>query len=240
MRTPGTKTLLTLALALQTSLAGAQENRHRCTEDAMLVFDGSGSMALTGINGMSVPRIVDARNALRQSLPDIAASRKLGLIVYGPSSDGRVDADGCRNVFLHLPPMPQNSAAIMGVLDQLQPNGMTPLTSAVETAARALDHTSKAATIVLLTDGRENCGGPVCRMARTLASEGLSTRIHVIGFRVRTHHIAWKTDRTHSEHHGRNVAQCMADMTGGQYHSTETIDSLADALEETLGCPELG
>src|SRR6476469_8596661 len=57
-----------------------------CYEDAMLVFDASGSMS--GIDAYSpgsiATRIDDARTALAKSLPRITPHRRLGLMTYGP------------------------------------------------------------------------------------------------------------------------------------------------------------
>ena len=58
----------------------------KCYEDAMLVFDASGSMS--GIDAYSpgsiATRIDDARKALAKSLPRVTPYRRLGLMTYGP------------------------------------------------------------------------------------------------------------------------------------------------------------
>ena len=57
-----------------------------CNEDAMIVFDASGSMAGNvgqGI-GTTIPRIDEARRALSQALPSATKFRRVGLITYGP------------------------------------------------------------------------------------------------------------------------------------------------------------
>ncbi|WP_424059334.1 hypothetical protein, partial [Methyloceanibacter sp.] len=56
-----------------------------CTEDAMIVFDASGSMAgslAEGI-GAKIRRIDEVRKALGQALPRVTHFRKIGLITYG-------------------------------------------------------------------------------------------------------------------------------------------------------------
>jgi len=57
-----------------------------CNEDAMIVFDASGSMAGNvgqGI-GTTIPRIDEARHALAEVLPSATRFRRVGLITYGP------------------------------------------------------------------------------------------------------------------------------------------------------------
>ena len=73
--------LLASTLAsLAPTIAQATDN---CLEDAMIVFDGSGSMAEMGFNLLDEPRIHEARRAIREAIPQIAPVRRLGLIVYG-------------------------------------------------------------------------------------------------------------------------------------------------------------
>jgi Ca-activated chloride channel family protein len=57
-----------------------------CTEDAMIVFDASGSMAGNLDQGIATlkPRIDEVRSALAEILPTVARVRRVGLITYGP------------------------------------------------------------------------------------------------------------------------------------------------------------
>jgi Ca-activated chloride channel family protein len=51
----------------------------------MLVFEGSGCMTELGCNLLEEPRIFEARCAIHNVVPDIAAQRRLGLFIYGSS-----------------------------------------------------------------------------------------------------------------------------------------------------------
>ncbi len=81
-----------VALALAALLAGsaaaraADERPTPCTDDAMIVFDASGSMAGNTVQGLfsDVTRIDEVRKALAQVLPSATKFRKVGLITYGP------------------------------------------------------------------------------------------------------------------------------------------------------------
>ncbi|MDD9910321.1 MAG: VWA domain-containing protein [Ahrensia sp.] len=207
----------------------------RCTEDAILVFDGSGSMAEMGYNGLDLPRIMEAREALRESLPEITPFRRVGLVVYGPGRD-----EPCLNVKLRLPPTPDAAGLIISEVDQLDPGGQTPLTRAVEDAAHALSFRDRPGTIVLITDGKENCGGATCQLAAQLAADGLDLTVHVIGFKVRDRQFNWQSQKGVDQQHGKTIARCLADRTGGKYVSTESIGELVQALQETLACPMVG
>lgn len=202
-----------------------------CTEDAMIVFDGSGSMAEMGFNAIGEPRIVQARQAMRQVLPDIAVLRRLGLVIYGPGGDRT-----CRNVDLRLTPQWQADAPIISEIEGLRPAGGTALTDGVRLAAETLDYRNVPGAVVLVTDGKETCGGTPCQLAAELAREAPGLTVHVIGFKVRGDHWDWSMP----DAPGESVARCLADDTGGQYLSAETVDELVGALRVTLGCNVFG
>ena len=140
---------LTILFASITSLCA--ELPAPCTEDAMIVFDASGSMAGNLNQGIATqkPRIDEVRAALAEILPDATRFRRVGLITYGPGP-----AQQC-NVRLNLKPTPKAASLIMSYLEALSPAGKTPLTVAVETAAEVLDYRKKPGVIVVLADGEE-------------------------------------------------------------------------------------
>ena len=214
-------------LAVST-ISSAQESPAACTDDAMLVFDGSGSMSAVAHNGLKSPRILEARTAIRDSIPRIAPFRRLGLVIFGPGGE-----DSCSNIDLRF--KPQNNAAprIISDVDQLSPIGETPLTDAVQEAVDTLKLNQDPGVVVLLTDGRESCGGDPCALANRIAAEGRVT-VHVIGFKVREKYFQWNG---HGAKHGRTTARCLADETGGMYVSAESTEDLTRALQETLSCP---
>ncbi len=227
---------LPLGFILPFSMVSASE---LCTEDAMIVFDGSGSMAEMGFNDINEPRIFEARRALHHSLPAIGQARRLGLIIYGPG--GGVGGDGgCGNVDLRFTPQWQAAPRILDEVDRLEPDGDTPLTEAVEDASKALNYKEKPGVVVLVTDGKETCGGSPCELAAQLAAEGHDLTVHVIGYKVRGDQFAWEGEGHNDYRQASSVARCLADRTGGQYVSAETVDELVGALRVTLGCSVIG
>ncbi|KUF09804.1 vWA domain-containing protein [Pseudoponticoccus marisrubri] len=217
--------LLSLSLALPLP-SGAQQS---CTDDAMIVFDGSGSMAEIGVNMVGVAKISEARLALRRVLPSVAAARRLGLVIYGPGGDRT-----CRNSELRFGPQWEAAPRILSEVDALRPVGGTPLTEGVRMAAEALDYRNTAGAVVLVTDGAETCGGAPCALAAELAENAPGLVVHVIGFKV---DMRGELDRG-----GRPIiaARCLADRTGGRYVTAQTLDELAGALRLTLGCNLFG
>src|SRR3972149_6265429 len=122
------------------SASNAEEKRPSpCTEDAMIVFDASGSRSGNQVLGIpnSRARIDEVRAALAQVLPTAAAHRRVGLITYGPGPYNQC------NVKLDLKPTPDAAKPIMSAGNALGPAGQRPLTSAVEQAADVLNYRSK-------------------------------------------------------------------------------------------------
>jgi Ca-activated chloride channel family protein len=206
-----------------------------CTQDAIIVFDGSGSMSEMGFNDLDEPRIFEARRALRRAIPQIAPFRRLGLVIYGPGPE-----EACHNIDLRFAPQADAAPRILAEIEALRPSGDTPLTAAVGRAAAALGSPARPGTVVLVTDGKETCGGAPCQLAAELAAEAPGLTVHVIGFKMRGDYFSWGSQGATDYTETSTVAQCLAERTGGQYVNAETVDDLVAALQETLGCKLIG
>ena len=215
-----------LILSVGPSAAPAEDKKPTpCTEDAMIVFDASGSMS--GNQTLGIPnseaRIDQVRSALDEVLPSATKFRKVGLITFGPGPYNQC------NVKLELKPTPDAAEPIMSAVNGLVPAGKTPLTSAVEQAANVLDYKNKPGVIVVVTDGEETCGRSPCELAKQLHATGAQLTVHVIAFRYES--FSWT---------GEGAAldlQCLAETNSGLYTKVNTDEDLVQALEKTLDCP---
>lgn len=217
---------LTAVLTCSLSASGAEEKKPSpCTEDAMIVFDASGSMS--GNQTLGIPnsraRIDEVRSALAQVLPNATKNRRVGLITYGPGPYNQC------NVKVDLKPTPDAANAIMSIVDGLVPAGKTPLTSAVEEAAEVLNYRDKPGVIVVVTDGEETCGRSPCALGKQLHLLGDQLTVHVIAFRYEG--FSWTG--------GNSVMDlmCLADENHGLYAKANSEEELVQALEKTLDCP---
>ena len=122
----------------------------------------------------------------------------------------------------------------MNDINALEPAGDPPLTEAVRRAAELLTSTAGGGSVVLVTDGKETCGGAPCQLAAELASADLT--LHVIGFKIRGEYFAWGSEGESDYQNAETVSRCLADRTGGLYVSAETVDELIAAFRKTLGC----
>jgi Ca-activated chloride channel family protein len=125
---------------------------------------------------------------------------------------------------------------VIDAVDALEPEGETALTDAVQMAAEVLDYRQHPATVVLVTDGRETCGGAPCQLATRLVNEAENLTVHVIGFKVRGDFFSWEGQGAIDYEQAISPARCLAEDTGGTYVRAETLDDLIAALRVTLGC----
>ncbi|MBM3543548.1 MAG: VWA domain-containing protein [Alphaproteobacteria bacterium] len=124
---PGLSAIRLAALVMFTSIGGpasaVDAERTPCNEDAMLVFDASGSMAGTDRLGISttIPttRIDKMRSALAKMLPTATHFRRVGLITFGPGPYQQC------NVQLNFVPMENAAGPLMQEVNALVPAGKT-------------------------------------------------------------------------------------------------------------------
>ncbi|MEJ6388390.1 VWA domain-containing protein [Gymnodinialimonas ulvae] len=201
--------LLTLIVLPLSALAQANDR-----PNTILVLDGSGSMwgQIDGVN-----KIVIARNVIADMLAEMSDDVSLGLTVYGHRERG-----SCADIETIVPPAPGTQDRILDAVNAINPRGRTPMTDSVVAAAQSLRHTEEAATVILVSDGIENCNPDPCAIAAELEASGVAFTAHVIGFDVA------------SEPEARAQMQCIADNTGGQFLTADNAAELSSALEQVV------
>ncbi|MEL6288586.1 MAG: VWA domain-containing protein [Pseudomonadota bacterium] len=198
-----------MAIAPYTAAAGPDEA-------IMMVIDASGSMR-GKINGQTKMSIAKSRVA--EVIAGLSQDRAIGVMAYGHRRPG-----DCNDVQMLVQPEKGAAGAAADAVQRLQPRGKTPLAASVQRAADALRYRSTAATVVVVTDGIESCGGDPCALAGALEANGTSFTAHVIGFGL-------------SQSDGAAVS-CLAKNTGGVYISSNDAESLKAALQQVVAQPE--
>uniref|UniRef100_UPI00047BDAC8 vWA domain-containing protein n=1 Tax=Rhizobium loti TaxID=381 RepID=UPI00047BDAC8 len=140
----------------------------------IIILDASGSM-WERIDGK--PKLEIARETLRTVLKSVPADDEIGFMAYGHREKG-----SCEDIQLIVPPQAGSASAITDAADSLKFLGKTPLTAAVKQAAEALKYTEDKATVVLITDGLETCGGDPCALGKELKASGVDFTADVVGF----------------------------------------------------------
>ena len=178
----------------------------------ILVLDASGSMRahLKGRSKMAV-----ARDVFKDVVKDLDPSLYIGLTAYGHRRK-----DDCSDIEHLLPAQKLNPKSMISTVNRLKPIGKTPLTESVRQAAKNLKYTKQPATIILISDGRENCGADPCAVAKELKKAGAKFTVHVIGFDIKKEE--------------RRKLQCIADNTGGKYFAATDAGALKAALRASV------
>ncbi|NKX46402.1 VWA domain-containing protein [Roseicyclus persicicus] len=185
--------------------------------NTILVLDASGSMwgQIDGVN-----KVVIAREVIAELLADLPDDASLGLTVYGHRERG-----SCTDIETIVAPGPFTQDRILEAVNSINPRGRTPMTDAVVAAAQSLRYTEEAATVILVSDGIENCNPDPCAMARALEEAGVAFTAHVIGFDVA------------SEPEARAQMQCIAEGTGGLFLTADNAAELSSALQQVVQAP---
>jgi len=182
----------------------------------MLVLDASGSMRgrIEGQTKMSI-----AKKTVEDVLAGFPPANRIGLMAYGHRRTG-----DCGDIETIVAPAQAMAPSVVEAVNAMRPRGKTPLTDAVRRAAGGLRFQSDPATVIVVTDGVESCGGDPCALARELEADGIEFTAHVVGFGL-------------SDDQGAAVS-CIADNTGGMYMAAEDAEGLRTALLKAVEPPE--
>lgn len=186
------------------------------TAPSMLVLDASGSMDEADVDGR--PRMDVAKEAVTGLVPMLPEDAEVGLMTYG-SSTPEVAADpeaACQDVKMLVEPTGLDRDGLISAIEGVTPSGYTPIGLSLQKAAAALPE-AEMRSIVLVSDGIDECGGPPpCEVAADLAEKHPELRIHTIGFKV--------------EQGARDELACIADVTGGTFADATDAETLRDEL----------
>jgi Ca-activated chloride channel homolog len=182
----------------------------------ILVLDASGSMRAK-IDGKSKMDI--AKQVVGKIISTWRSEDEIGLIAYGHREKGK-----CSDIEVLREPGALNAADYMKAVNGLAPKGQTPMTNAVRMAAEALQYTEKKSTVILVSDGIENCDADPCAVAEDLKSKGIGLTVHTVGFGL---------DNQDA------IAQlkCIAEKTGGTYTTANNAKELQKALAKSVAAP---
>lgn len=178
------------------------------------VLDVSGSMLEKTRGGGS--RVEVAKKILGETVAGkVPAGTAVAVRVFG-----RVGGDAC-GTELSVPVGPPGAvlAALAGI--EAKKYAMTPIAAALKEVASDLGAVTGQKTVVLLTDGRETCGGDPAAVLRDLAAQGLGLRVNVVGFAL----VSKSLKRTF-------VA--LAEAGGGQFYDAADGESLAEVLSAAV------
>lgn len=186
------------------------------------ILDASGSM-LEKLGGeMKIDIAKRTLSELVARLPRGSTEIELnvGLRIYGHQTiAGETDEDRCRDTALEIPVKGVEAEAIKNRVAAINARGWTPIAYSLRQAENDFAPGPENDNIIILvSDGKETCGGDPCAVARELRQAGIEVKIHVVGFDI-------KPDE-------RAQLECIARVTGGKYFDAATAAELSRVLTE--------
>jgi Mg-chelatase subunit ChlD len=185
-----------------------------------LILDGSGSMKkkLGDATRMDIARQVLAD--LVRGLPDEV---EVALRVYGHRIREGSPGD-CRDTELVYPFARLDRELLLLEVNRIKPLGTTPIAYALEQVAEDFGETPGEKTVILVTDGKEECGGDLSRTVEELRARGLDVRLHIVGFTIDDIQI-------------HDQMQQAATAGKGEYFPAADREGLRQAMTGTLALP---
>ena len=137
-----------IILALLIFISGQVSVIAQESPQAMIVFDASGSM-WGQIDG--TPKINIAKDALSNVITEWDETIHLGLMTYGHRRKG-----DCDDIQVLFPIGVVDKRATLSTVKKINPKGKTPISRSIRMAAEQLRYTEEKATVVLISDGKED------------------------------------------------------------------------------------
>lgn len=185
-----------------------------------LILDASGSMK-RAVGGR---RMIDtAKAVLTEIVRQLPEDMHVALRVYGHRiREGRPGA--CEDSELVFPFARLNKDGVLAKIQRVQALGTTPIAYSLQQVARDVGNTPGEKMIVLVTDGKEECGGNPSAAIAELAARGLKVKLNIVGFALADS--ALKTE-----------LRRLAAQTKGQFFDAKDAPSLRAAIEQSLAVP---
>ena len=171
---------LLLLLSVFLSVSGFSQTKPvGNTKRILILLDGSGSMVdpWNNTNKWEVAKklVVKTIDSIQKAEPDV----QIGIRVFGHQSP-RVAHD-CEDSKLEVPISKNSASAIKAKLNTLTPQGYTPIAYSLFLSAGDFISTEGTNSIILITDGIENCEGDPCASSDVLREKRITLKPFVIG-----------------------------------------------------------
>jgi hypothetical protein len=208
-RLGGTEKLTEVMGAVRTSLDSASE-----INNLAIAFDCSGSMSERTPEGRT--KMEAARESAIRLVQEVPDGVRLAFIIYGHDR-----AQECNAVRVVRPLSPldrKGKDELVRLIGGLQPVGSTPIALALRTAGQELEKAQAPSGLVLISDGKEMCGGNPTSEASALSQRlKLDFGVQVVGFGV-------KPDE-------RQALEEIARAGKGKYYDAPTPAALRDVVQ---------
>jgi len=173
-------------------------------ENIVFILDASGSMVGIVDNRMKMSIAKEVMIGLIRDLPEDV---NVGLVAYGHRR-----TNDCTDIEELAPLGPPDMQEMERRITDLQCRGRTPIAGSIRKVAAGLKAANQQATIILVSDGEETCGGDPCGLVKAMKAAGIKFVMHVIGFDV--------DERVKAQ------LSCIAEAGGGKYYNAKNASDL--------------
>jgi 6-phosphogluconolactonase (cycloisomerase 2 family) len=141
-----------------------------------LILDASNSM-WGQIEGK---RKIDlAKKALTSLIQDLPSNSQVALRVYGHRQPKELK--DCQDSTLLVPVGPLNKTRLIEQVQAITPRGMTPLAYSLKQVLNDLGNAPGEKLVILVSDGKESCGGDPVAAVNALRAQGVDMTLEVPG-----------------------------------------------------------
>lgn len=158
-------------------------------------------------SGHGTDRLSAAKSAVNRMLSWLPMDMDVGLVVFGH----------CQGADNHKFFGPSERGRLTALLESITPQQGTPLARGIERAGNVVDGRNVPATLVVVTDGEDSCGGDPCAAARALKAAKPKVTINVVDV------------------NGLGEGRCMAEATGGRVLPMKSADELPELIRRASG-----
>jgi Ca-activated chloride channel family protein len=171
------KLLLVLTLFMLVFVINAQPKTNKITR-VLFVFDASNSMKSQFDGKAKMDHAKKLFNSLIDSLSKLK-NYEFALRMYG--STVKYPPGDCNDTKLIIPFSKNNIPAIKAKVNAAKPTGITPIEHSLISSANDFPDSKNINTIILITDGIEECGGDPCAARQKLYEKGIIFKPCIIG-----------------------------------------------------------
>ena len=173
------KILILLGLIILSSDSYSQKKQDPVNR-ILFVFDASQSMLGRWQSGRKIDIAKQLLTNITDSLKDVK-NLELALRVYGHQRS--FPPQDCDDTRLEINFIPSNIFAerVKGKLSMIRAKGTTPIARSLEEAASDFPIDNSRNIVILITDGKEECGMDPCAVSRLFAKKGIILKPFVIG-----------------------------------------------------------
>ena len=185
-----------------------------------LILDASGSMKAR-VEGR--PRIDVAKEVMAQIIKGLPDRAQVALRIYGHRiREGR--PGDCQDSQLVVPFGPINKPAMLAKVREIRALGTTPIAYSLKQVPRDFGRAGGEKMVILVTDGKEECGGSPSAVVSELVARGIKIKLNIVGFALADAATKAEMER-------------VAKITGGRFFDASNAKTLTAAIEQALAVP---